>query len=421
MMNRDSYFSERIYLGQNGEIDAEVYAYWEKILGKDVLDSVEYLYGSLNTIIGSSAYKTKDIKPFEEYESMKERVSNANGTQGLYARFPEKKLVFSEFFVPLITLGINDMKKKENVLLSESVINEYSNVLLERLGRVSLGILMFEMYLCKQEGYLEGNSPEEEYDYYNESFLGNTNYKRELFEIYPCFLRAITETIHNLTTYFSILLVRLKDDKRRIVEKFCAGKEFDSISAIQASVSDSHKKGNGVSVLTLSNNIKIVYKPRSMKIETVYLDFMKKINEGCKYKMYDLLVEDMGDYGWEEYISYKSCSDEQELHRYFYRFGVLIFSSYILNINDLHEENLIACGEYPVIIDAETILDNRRRNNVNSAKEEINYVLHESVLHSGLLPHYRFSKRGKGVDMSAIRGAEEIGRASCRERVCLYV
>ena len=53
MMNRDSYFSERIYLGQNGEIDAEVYAYWEKILGKDVLDSVEYLYGSLNTIIGS--------------------------------------------------------------------------------------------------------------------------------------------------------------------------------------------------------------------------------------------------------------------------------------------------------------------------------------------------------------------------------
>ena len=164
MMNRDSYFSERIYLGQNGEIDAEVYAYWEKILGKDVLDSVEYLYGSLNTIIGSSAYKTKDIKPFEEYESMKERVSNANGTQGLYARFPEKKLVFSEFFVPRITLGINDMKKKENVLLSESVINEYSNVLLERLGRVSLGILMFEMYLCKQEGYLEGNSPEEEYD-----------------------------------------------------------------------------------------------------------------------------------------------------------------------------------------------------------------------------------------------------------------
>ena len=406
MMDRDSYFSERIYLGQNDEIDTEVYAYWEKILGKDVLDSVEHLYGSLNSIIDSSEYKTKDINPFREYESMAEQVSNANGKQGLYVRFPDQKLVFSEFFVPLINLGINDMKKNGNVFLSESVIDEYSNVLLERLGRVSLSTLMFEMYLCKQEGYLNGDSPEEEYDYYNEAFLGNTNYKRELFKIYPCLLRTITETIHNLTTYFSVLLTRLENDKRRIVEKFCAGKEFDSISAIQSSVSDSHKKGNGVSVLTLSNNIKIVYKPRSMKIETVYLDFMKKINEGCKYKMYNVLAEDVGDYGWEEYISYKSCSDTQELHRYFYRFGVLIFSSHILNINDLHEENLIACGEYPVIIDAETILDNRRRNQVNSAKEEINYILHESVLHSGLLPHYRFSKLGKGVDMSAIKGAE---------------
>ena len=290
MMDRDSYFSERIYLGQNDEIDTEVYAYWEKILGKDVLDSVEHLYGSLNSIIGSSEYKTKDINPFREYESMAEQVSNANGKQGLYVRFPDQKLVFSEFFVPLINLGINDMKKNGNVFLSENVIDEYSNVLLERLGRVSLSTLMFEMYLCKQEGYLKGDSPEEEYDYYNEAFLGNTNYKRELFKIYPCLLRTITETIHNLTTYFSVLLTRLENDKRRIVEKFCAGKEFDSISAIQSSVSDSHKKGNGVSVLTLSNNIKIVYKPRSMKIETVYLDFMKKINEGCKYKMYNVSV-----------------------------------------------------------------------------------------------------------------------------------
>lgn len=406
MINRESYFSERIYLEHNNEIDGVVYAYWEKILGKDVLDSIEQLYGPLNDIIGSSKYKTKDVKPFKEYESMKEKILNANEMQKTYIKFPEQKLVFSEFFLPLINFGIEDIKKNKHEFLSESVINEYSNVLLERLGRVSLSTLMFEMYLCKREGLLKGNSTQEEYDYYNTIFLGDTKYKRKLFEIYPCLLRTIAETIHNLTTYFNILLERLKSDKRRIIDKFCAGKEFESVIAIQASVSDSHKKGNGVSVLTLSNNIKIVYKPRSMKIETVYLDFMRMLNEGCKYKMYNVLVEDAGDYGWEEYISYKSCSDEKELHRYFYRFGVLIFSSYILNINDLHEENLIACGEYPIIIDAETILDNRRRNHVNSAKEEINYILHESVLHSGLLPHYRFSKLGKGVDMSAIKGVE---------------
>ena len=150
MMDRDSYFSERIYLGQNDEIDTEVYAYWEKILGKDVLDSVEHLYGSLNSIIDSSEYKTKDINPFREYESMAEQVSNANGKQGLYVRFPDQKLVFSEFFVPLINLGINDMKKNGNVFLSESVIDEYSNVLLERLAFL-IAVLFFGVNLVKKK------------------------------------------------------------------------------------------------------------------------------------------------------------------------------------------------------------------------------------------------------------------------------
>jgi hypothetical protein len=72
-----------------------------------------------------------------------------------------------------------------------------------------------------------------------------------------------------------------------------------------------------------------------------------------------------------QFVYYKSCKTEDEIRRYFYRFGILIFGSYILNTNDLHEENVIAAGEYPIIIDAETILDNRRRGRTNSAKEEI--------------------------------------------------
>lgn len=85
-----------------------------------------------------------------------------------------------------------------------------------------------------------------------------------------------------------------------------------------------------------------------------------------------------------------------------YWFSVVIFLIQMIYM----KENVIAAGEYPIIIDAETILDNRRRGRTNSAKEEINYILHESVLYSGLLPHYRFSNLGQGVDMSAIKGSE---------------
>ena len=44
-------------------------------------------------------------------------------------------------------------------------------------------------------------------------------------------------------------------------------------------------------------------------------------------------------------------------YRIFYiRFGEILALSYILNATDLHMENLIAYGEYPVIIDLETFI-----------------------------------------------------------------
>lgn len=96
----------------------------------------------------------------------------------------------------------------------------------------------------------------------------------------------------------------------------------------------------------------------------------------------------------------------QQLRNYYYRFGELILQNYILNANDLHEENVIAYGEYPIVIDAETILDNHIELSKQNSREIINEKIRDSVLFSGLLPNYRFSNKGKGIDMSAIMGKE---------------
>ena len=61
---------------------------------------------------------------------------------------------------------------------------------------------MFEMYLCKKTGKLNGRNSEEEYDYYNNNFLSKKSYKQELFNIYPCLLRSVTETVENLLCTF---------------------------------------------------------------------------------------------------------------------------------------------------------------------------------------------------------------------------
>lgn len=403
---RASYFTERSYTTSEAENKKDIFEYWKKILGEDTLRVAEKCYGiDLVKVLNSENYVCENNHVMSEMEKVKielfEKPINYN-----YSGFKGEKLAFDNFFIPLINYGIDILKNGTSLFLTDSIIDTYANTLLERLGKISLGILMFEMYLCKKTGKLNGRNSEEEYDYYNNNFLSKKSYKQEIFNIYPCLLRSVTETVENLSSYYVLLLERLNKDKNEIANKFCGGLEFKNVVEISSNISDSHKKGNRVSILKLDNGTKIVYKPRSLKIEKVYFDFLGKINAGCKYEMYEPKILDCQEYGWEEFVYYKSCKTEDEIRRYFYRFGILIFGSYILNTNDLHEENVIAAGEYPIIIDAETILDNRRRGRTNSAKEEINYILHESVLYSGLLPHYRFSNLGQGVDMSAIKGSE---------------
>lgn len=350
---RASYFTERSYTTSEAENKKDIFEYWKKILGEDTLRVAEKCYGiDLVKVLNSENYVCENNHVMSEMEKVKielfEKPINYN-----YSGFKGEKLAFDNFFIPLINYGIDILKNGTSLFWTDSIIDTYANTLLERLGKISLGILMFEMYLCKKTGKLNGRNSEEEYDYYNNNFLSKKSYKQELFNIYPCLLRSVTETVENLSSYYVLLLERLNKDKNEIANKFCGGLEFKNVVEISSNISDSHKKGNGVSILKLDNGTKIVYKPRSLKIEKVYFDFLGKINAGCKYEMYEPKILDCQEYGWEEFVYYKSCKTEDEIRRYFYRFGILIFGSYILNTNDLHEENVIAAGEYPIIIDTQ--------------------------------------------------------------------
>lgn len=328
---RASYFTERSYTTSEAENKKDIFEYWKKILGEDTLRVAEKCYGiDLVKVLNSENYVCENNHVMSEMEKVKielfEKPINYN-----YSGFKGEKLAFDNFFIPLINYGIDILKNGTSLFLTDSIIDTYANTLLERLGKISLGILMFEMYLCKKTGKLNGRNSEEEYDYYNNNFLSKNSYKQELFNIYPCLLRSVTETVENLSSYYVLLLERLNKDKNEIANKFCGGLEFKNVVEISSNISDSHKKGNRVSILKLDNGTKIVYKPRSLKIEKVYFDFLGKINAGCKYEMYEPKILDCQEYGWEEFVYYKSCKTEDEIRRYFYRFGILIFGSYICN------------------------------------------------------------------------------------------
>lgn len=393
-------------ISKSSEYDVELYKYWKSILGEEVIKEIKNSYGiSIKDIIAKSKYNVNksdtscdELKKLYYNEPKDEIFFNFN--------IGDNQLAFDGFFMQFIRLGIYILREKSKNNNCQIFEKTFAENLLNQLGKISLSTLMFEMYICKKENLLKGNDEKEEYIDYNERFLKDKEYVKKLFEIYPCLERLVLESIHNLSINYINIIERLEADHKLIVENICGGADFNRVINIHADISDSHKRGKTVFILDLDNGIKIVYKPRSLKIEDSYQRFLEYVSKGCKYDMGYFKVVDCGEYGWEEFVEYKTCHKRDEIERYYYRFGVLIFCNYILNTNDLHEENLIAAGEYPIIIDAETILDNKRRKEFNTSTEAINDILHESVLYSGLLPHYRFSNVGKGIDMSAINGKE---------------
>ena len=178
---RASYFTERSYTTSEAENKKDIFEYWKKILGEDTLRVAEKCYGiDLVKVLNSENYVCENNHVMSEMEKVKielfEKPINYN-----YSGFKGEKLAFDNFFIPLINYGIDILKNGTSLFLTDSIIDTYANTLLERLGKISLGILMFEMYLCKKTGKLNGKNSEEEYDYYNNNFLSKKSYKQELF------------------------------------------------------------------------------------------------------------------------------------------------------------------------------------------------------------------------------------------------
>ncbi|MFS1808955.1 DUF4135 domain-containing protein, partial [Bacillus anthracis] len=75
------------------------------------------------------------------------------------------------------------------------------------------------------------------------------------------------------------------------------------------------------------------------------------------------------NYGWAKAVEQRACTNKDEVSAYYRRYGSLVALAHIMGAIDLHKENLVAAGEYPVIVDSETlfscILDDQKSSTRN--------------------------------------------------------
>ena len=173
------------------------------------------------------------------------------------------------------------------------------------------------------------------------------------------------------------------------------GEELGNVVELKPSLSDPHRGRRSVVALTFASGRKLVYKPKDMGTEAAYHRLLAWLNErGAPLPFKVLEVLDRSTHGWVEFVEHLPCRDHDEARRYYERAGMLLCLFYVLEGTDCHYENIIASGEYPVLIDTETLMHHRARAVVpedeNAQTEAFEQIGH-SVLRTGLLPRWELS------------------------------
>ncbi len=278
----------------------------------------------------------------------------------------------------------------------------------ERIEKIPIRVLVEDINKQRVEGNLFGENTQDEYLYYQTVLLNDTAYVIKLCDKYPVMKELILHQIYQFVEYLREIEEAISGDREIIIRKFCNGKSFQKVSNIQLNLSDSHRNGKTVAKIVLDNGCSIIYKPHSLKKELLFNEIYQFFMENSNLTFRCLNVTDRTKYGWEEYIETKECNAEDEIKRYYERMGVILFICYLFGVTDIHCENIIACGEYPILIDLETMPGTVLNNPAYTAEEYANKKIRHSVLRTGILPTVVWGKNGGGVILSALGNAGKV-------------
>lgn len=401
MWKRSSYLKERTYIAESCLTEGND-SQWIKLLGEEVYQKVKENHINFNTYLHGGEYvNSKEMN----YEDIIEFIREYKKEHMLLEQSKNREVYFKEFYVILVEYGkrklCNYITEKS---LSKEFLEEFEKQLENRLQEVCIRTLIVKMHEFKQELDFIKTDGQNIYDYFCEEIVGRMDFILHLFCDYPVLLRIIYEVVEHFVGYYIEIYNHFRQDKKEIEMKLCHGKSANKINKIVLSTSDMHNGGKQVARVFLDNGFELLYKPRSMESEKVYAEFLKWISNKIKIEQKEYGFITIQNHSWSEIVKQVPCDCERELQEYYARLGVQLFLFYILGTKDLHCENLIASGAYPVIIDLETLTNIKGNHTRKSVKEEIVYQLLQSVLYTGILPFYAWNKEGVGINSSAISG-----------------
>ncbi len=336
---------------------------------------------------------------------------------------PIKEFDFNEFEFPLWICDLDDFLESvnpQNTLLKTvdipfsdilSVLVEYFCTRICSLPRgISSGAFFdLKISLLRQLSKLASQSLLE---YMNISDLSYQKFVKKLstggfvdfFSLYPYLARLLFVQgrfwIDNTSSTFSFF----NEDYLDLCAKLKA-KEV-TVVHIHSDISESHNYGKNVAIFE-TKTAKFVFKYRDVRTEGRFFQFLDFLNSSLNIKQYVPWVIERDDHGWMEYISHSPCTSAFEIQEYYKKCGYFLALFHLLGSTDLHSENIIASGSYPVFIDLETLvspLPNLNNPYINKLNEYIDFQYGLSVSRSGILPQWLLGPDTNVYNNSALGG-----------------
>ena len=267
--------------------------------------------------------------------------------------------------------------------------------------------VILEMNVQRLLGNLGAGEESDQFLCFKELFR-SSQVQQDFYQKYPILCKYVFETSNRWVQVSSELISRLDSDWDLITEKFGIPTSA-KLTSIESG-GDTHRGGRTVNVLTFDNHKKIIYKPRSVRLEKEFFSILDELNKSKKLKLDFLLLEvlDRDEHGWVEYCSHESAKSYQEAEDFYFRLGALSAIVYALHGVDIFFENLIAHRDNPVIIDLETLFHTDLELKPPSTIEEAaKFTIRDSILSMGIFPRPSVSADGKSVFCVSVLGAKK--------------
>lgn len=269
-----------------------------------------------------------------------------------------------------------------------------------RLVDVAAPTFVAELHAWREAGRLRGADGRERFaDFVRR--LSEPAGLGAVFAEYPVLARLLAETGRYETDALVEMLTRFAEERGDIVRVVCGGTDPGALRAVGDHRGDPHQRGRSVRVLSFADGSRVVYKPRGIRAQLRFAELVDWLNAavpGLALRTPAVLGTD--GHGWMEFVAHTGLTDTAAASAYHRRLGALLALLHVVHATDMHCENVVAAGDQPVVVDAETLF----HPNVPVAHvgaDPAVRVLAASVARTSLLP----SGTGGVGDVSALAGS----------------